>query len=157
MWKVSGVSVRAVRNACSAACKLATRCWLGPLTFLGAMTLGALFATTFGEAGSALPLSEPGIAASVLLLGLMLAFVKRVPPALGLALIAAAASLHGLAHGGELPAGSSFASYAAGFLLTTAALHLGGLGLQLARVRVWAWRAAGALVGGAGLAMLAQL
>jgi urease accessory protein len=139
----------------SAAALQGARRWLGPLAFLGAMSVGALA----GAAGFAMPLVETGIAASVLLMGVMLAFVRQLPPALGLALIAVSASLHGLAHGSELPAGAGFASYAAGFLLTTAALHLGGLalGLQFDRARLAVWRVAGALLGAAGLMLLAQV
>lgn len=139
----------------SAAALRGARRWLGPLAFVGAMTLGA----AFGAAGHAPAFVEPAVAASVLLLGLMLVFVRRLPPASGLALISASAALHGLAHGSELPAGAGFATYAAGFVLTTVALHFGGLGLgsQLDRARVWVWRVAGALVGAAGLLMLVRI
>jgi urease accessory protein len=138
----------------SAAAFQGARRWLGPLAFLAAMSLGAWF----GATGFALPFVETGIAASVLLLGVMLLFARQLPPALGLLLIAASASLHGLAHGSETPAGVGLASYAAGFLLTTALLHIGGLGLgmrfELARPVLW--RVAGSLLAGAGLVMLAH-
>lgn len=143
----------------SAAALQGARRWLGPLAFLAAMTLGAWFGVGAGAAGFALPFIEVGIAASVLLLGVMLVFARQLPSALGLALIAASASLHGLAHGSEIPAGAGFASYAAGFVLTTALLHVGGLGLglQFDRVRVGVWRVAGSLLAGAGLVMLAHV
>jgi urease accessory protein len=141
-------------GAWSAAALQGVRRGLGPLVFLAAMTLGALAAA----AGFVLPLVESGIAASIVLMGAMLVFTRRLPPPLGLALIAVSASLHGFAHGSEIPAGAGFATYAAGFLLTTALLHLGGLalGVQAGRTRLWVWRIAGALLGSAGLVLLAH-
>lgn len=139
-------------GAWSAAALQGRRRGLGPLAFLVAMTLGA----AAGASGLHLPYVEDGIAASVLLMGVMLAAVHRLPAAAGLGLIAVSASLHGLAHGAELPAGASFTSYAAGFLLTTAALQAGALALgeRIGLARTWAWRAGGALLGAAGLALL---
>ena len=136
----------------SAAALPGSRRWLGPLGFLVAMTFGALA----GAAGFGLPFMEAGIAASVLLMGVMLVAVRRLPPAAGLGLIVASASLHGLAHGAELPVGANFASYAAGFVMTTAALQVGALALgeRIGLARTWAWRAGGALLGAVGLALL---
>lgn len=139
----------------SAAAFDGARRWIAPLTFLAAMTAAALLAM----AGLALPFVEHGIALSVAMFGAMLAFAKRVPAAPGLALVAAAAALHGLAHGAELPAGASVAGYALGFLATTAALHAGGVGLGVAlRERgAWIWRSGGALLGLAGVVLLARV
>jgi urease accessory protein len=129
------------------------RVW-GPVTFLAAMVAGA----ALGVAGVQLPFVEVGIAASVMLCGLMLIFATRLAPATGLALVAATALLHGLAHGAEAPAGVGFAAYAIGFVGMTAALHAGGLALgavlQQARRLVWP---VGALLGGAGVALLVRL
>jgi urease accessory protein len=76
---------------------------------------------------------------------------------MGLSLVAASALLHGTAHGMAMVAGESFMAYGAGFVLATALLHLGGMGLGvvLQRLRGALPRVAGALIGGAGLAMLA--
>lgn len=139
----------------SAAAFDGARRWIAPLTFLAAMTAAALLAM----AGLSLPFVEHGIALSVLMFGAMLAFAKRVPAAPGLALVAAAAALHGMAHGAELPAGASVAGYALGFLATTAALHAGGVGLGVAlRERgAWIWRSGGALLGLAGVVLLARV
>jgi urease accessory protein len=138
----------------AAALQGARRGW-GPLCFVSAMMFGA----ALGVDGVALPFVEHGISASVVIFGLMLMFATRLPAVLGLVLIAASAALHGLAHGSEIPAGSGFAPYAAGFVLTTAALHLGGLGLgmRLNRARPLVWRVLGAAVGSAGLVMLARI
>ncbi|MGR6806992.1 HupE/UreJ family protein [Sphaerotilus natans] len=126
----------------------------GPATFLAALLAGAVA----GAAGLALPLTETAIAASVLLFGLMLAFARQVPVGAGLALTAAAALMHGLAHGAELPAGGLFAGYAAGFVVTTALLHAAGLGLgrAMAHLQTRVWQALGGAVGLTGLVLLAR-
>lgn len=110
----------------------ARQAWQGPATFLLALVLSALL----GASGVTLPYLEHAIALSVSLFGLMLVMAaKPVPKTFGLGLIAAAACLHGLAHGAETPA-TGFAGYAAGFLLITAVLHVGGVGLGLG-IRRW--------------------
>lgn len=139
----------------SAAALAGPRRWLGPLAFLSAMTAGALLAV----AGLVLPFVEQGLAASVLVFGALLAFATRVPAAAGLALIAMTASLHGFAHGSELPPGASATAYALGFLASTALLHAGGLGLgaTLRERSARLWQAGGALLGLAGLVLLARV
>lgn len=96
--------------------------WALPAGFVGAMLLGAML----GAHGHSLPAIEGGVAASLLILGLMIAFVVRLPLAAALALIGTMAVFHGLAHQAEMGAGS-LASYAAGFAIATAALHLAGI------------------------------
>jgi len=125
---------------------------LGPLTFLAAMTGGAWLAW----AGLALPYTEHGIALSVLAFGALLACARRLPAAPGLCVVAAAAALHGLAHGAELPAGASAAAYAAGFLATTGLLHGAGLGLgvSLRAASPRLWQGLGGALGAAGLLLL---
>ena len=139
----------------SAAAFQGARRWLGPLTFLSAMTLAALLAT----AGVQVPWVEQGVAGSVIVFGVMLAFATRLPALPGLLAVAAAASLHGFAHGSELPVGASALGYGAGFLCTTALLHLGGLslGLQLRTAVPRLWQALGALLGAAGVTLLMRL
>lgn len=131
--------------------------WQAPALFVGVMALGALLA----HLGLVLPLGgslELLIAASVVLLGGLLVSGARLPGAMGLSLVAASALLHGTAHGMEMAAGESFMAYGAGFVLATALLHLAGLGLGvvLQRLRGALPRVVGALIGGAGLAMLAS-
>jgi urease accessory protein len=134
---------------------LPQRRWQAPAVFVAAMALGALLA----HLGAVLPLGgalEVLIAASVVLLGALLVSGAALPAGLGLGLVGASALLHGTAHGLEMAAGASFLAYGAGFVLATAALHFGGMGLGvlLQRVRAVLPRAAGALIGGAGLALL---
>ena len=128
---------------------------LGPITFVVAMSIGAVG----GAAGPDVSVVDAGIAASLVSMGVMLFALRRIKPAVGLMLIGAAGTLHGLAHGAELPAHASFASYALGFVITTAALHAAGLalGAHLLRARPAVWRAAGLLLGGAGLVFLTQV
>jgi urease accessory protein len=71
-----------------------------------------------------------------------------MPVAVGLGLIAAASSLHGLAHGAETPE-TGFAGYAVGFMLTTAVLHIGGVGIGLG-VQRWLGARRGLVLGGLG-------
>jgi urease accessory protein len=135
------------------------RQWLGPLSFVTALTVGA----ALGVAGMAMPGVESLIALSVVMFGAMLLLARHLPVQAGLSLVAASALLHGLAHGAEIPVGSTFAAYALGFVMTTAALHLGGLvaGRWVQRTsalaQVWTWRAAAAALSGAGVWMLARV
>jgi urease accessory protein len=123
----------------------ARQAWQGPATFMAALVLSAVL----GANGVALPFTEHAIALSVVLFGAMLiAAAKPMPKIWGLGLIAAAASLHGLAHGAETPA-TGFVGYAAGFLLTTVALHLGGVGAGLG-IRRWLAARSGVVLGSLG-------
>lgn len=124
------------------------KAWQGPATFLLALVISA----ALGAAGVTVPYLEHAISLSVVLFGLMLVVAQRgLPVPLGLGLIAAASSLHGLAHGAETPE-TGFAGYAAGFLLTTAVLHISGVGLGLA-IQRWLSERRGAVLGGLGAAV----
>lgn len=92
--------------------------WAYPATFVGAMLLGGFL----GLEGANLPIIEPTILASVILLGAALAFALRPPVPLACATIAFFGLAHGYAHGLEGPALGGL-PYALGFVLTTAALH----------------------------------
>jgi len=128
----------------------ANKAWQGPATFLLALVASAVL----GMMGLTVPYLEHAISLSVVMFGAMLILAARpLPPALGLGLIAAAASLHGLAHGAETPE-TGFAGYAVGFLLTTAVLHIGGVGIGLA-IKRWLGRRSGLALGGLGAALSA--
>src|SRR3990167_5325965 len=74
------------------------KAWQGPATFLLALVASA----ALGAAGVSLPFLEQGVALSVVLFGAMLVLARQpMPAAVGLGLGAAAASLHGRAHGAE--------------------------------------------------------
>ena len=93
--------------------------WAWPVAFVGVMLAGG----ALGMAGVAVPMVEPGILASVIVLGLLVLTAARLPVALGAALVGVFALLHGHAHGAELPTEAAAATYAAGFALATALLH----------------------------------
>lgn len=124
------------------------RAWQGPATFLLALVVSA----ALGTMGVTVPYLEHVVSLSVVLFGLMLIVATRpMPSAIGLGLIAATSSLHGLAHGSETPE-TGFAGYAIGFLITTALLHIGGVGIGLAIKRRLGQRS-GVALGGLGTAL----
>ncbi len=122
---------------------------LPPGLFLAGMMVGA----SLGWAGVALPMVEAAIALSVIAFGLMVAF--RTPRAAGLLAIGGFALFHGHAHAAE--AAGSVLAYLSGFVITTAGLHLAGLGLGALVMRQPALRRlAGIGTALAGVAILAS-
>jgi urease accessory protein len=124
--------------------------WAWPLAFVGAGAAGFVACRN----GLVVPLAELMALASVLALGLLVAAAVRVNFSVGLALVAVFGVCHGQAHASE--AGSqAIAAFAAGFLVTSAALHVAGLSLYRIVGRRWG-RMAGAatLLGGLGLAFV---
>ncbi len=99
--------------------------WVLPVAFPLAMAGGGLL----GVAGVPVPGIEAGIAASVLALGLLIAFQAQPPLALSIALVALFALFHGHAHGTELPQAASPVLYGLQFVVATGVLHLIGLGI----------------------------
>jgi len=90
------------------------------------MIVGAVL----GVRGTAWPLSEVGIALSVVVLGVAIATVREDSPAwLVMAVVAFFGALHGHAHGLELPKAADPVYYAAGFVTSTTAIHLLGVGI----------------------------
>ena len=126
--------------------------WAWPAAFVGATLAGG----TLGMAGVFVPLAEPGILASVVVLGLLVLTAARLPLAPGAALIVLFALLHGHAHGAELPAGAAAGAYMAGFALATALLHaIGNAIASLGRDGIGAplVRGAGAAVAAVGVVL----
>jgi urease accessory protein len=126
--------------------------WGVPLVFMTVMAFGAVLAF----AGIALPAVEAGIAASVLVLGLLIAAAVRLPATAGAAIVAAFAVFHGHAHGSEIPQALAPWLYAGGFLLATALLHATGIvaGRHWAARQPWLARAAGLALSAGGAWML---
>lgn len=123
-----------------------------PAAFVLPMGAGFLLALN----GIVLPGVEAGIALSVLILGLAVAFAARPPLAAAMAVTAGFALFHGYAHGGEMGDGVA-TTYAAGMLLATALLHGFGLVAALLSQQVATpvlTRAAGAAVAVAGVVIL---
>jgi urease accessory protein len=99
--------------------------WLLPGIFLSMMIVGA----GLHVAGLTINSAETWVALSVLASGVMVWRQRQLPIAIAGSLVALFALSHGYVHAVE--AGSSLTDYAAGFLLTTAALHGVGIGIGL--------------------------
>lgn len=124
-----------------------------PIMFMAFMLLGG----ALGLSGIEIPGLEPAIAATVVLLGTLIAFKTRFSHALSLALVGLFAGFHGYAHGFEMAQESGFLAYSLGFVAATAILHLIGLGFGLKLLpKTVAYRVTGGLIGGIGLVLLMQ-
>ena len=99
--------------------------WLVPGSFLAMVVAGG----AAGFAGVPVPFAEQGVAASIVVLGLLIVMAARLPVWSGMAVVGAFALFHGHAHAVELTAGLSATAYTLGFVLTTAGLHLIGIAL----------------------------
>lgn len=108
--------------------------WLWPAMFIGVMLVGG----ALGMAHVPVPFVEPGILASVVVLGLMVALAVDLPLWLGATMIGVFALFHGHAHGAEVPENAGGIEYMIGFAVSTAALHLTGIvaALSLRSVRL---------------------
>jgi urease accessory protein len=81
------------------------------------------------------PFVEPGILASVVALGLLVALAVDLPVWLGGVVIGLFALFHGHAHGSEVMETVSGVEYMAGFAFATAGLHLLGIAFALGFAR----------------------
>jgi urease accessory protein len=97
--------------------------WVWPATFVGIMLVGG----ALGMAHVPIPFVEPGILASVVALGLLVALAVDLPIWTGAAIIGLFALFHGHTHGTEVPETASGIEYMAGFALATALLHATGI------------------------------
>ncbi len=113
----------------AAQCKGGIR-WSTLFAFPIVMALGAILAIS----GVRLPGIESGIAGSVAVLGLLIAFAVRMPAWASAAVVSLFGLVHGVAHGMELPADASPVLFGVGFMLAT--LVLQAIGLKLARIGV---------------------
>jgi len=125
--------------------------WLIPLTFVSVMTLGGVFGLT----GAYVPGAELAIAASLLVLGGLVATFTRFQPGLAMLLVGFFALFHGYAHGREMPASVSGLDFSMGFVAATALLHGMGLALGFAVKNERAIRWAGATIALSSLALIA--
>ncbi|VWX57208.1 Protein HupE [Burkholderiales bacterium 8X] len=126
--------------------------WVAPAGFAAMLLVGALA----GMGGMQVPAVEPVIAASLLVLGLLVAVRKRLPLFGALALVSAFAVFHGIAHGRELVGESGGLAILAGMLAATLLLHAIGIaiGLSMRNHSRWMPRAAGGAIALLGLALL---
>src|SRR5215472_18074167 len=102
--------------------------WLVPASFVVMMAAAGLA----GMSGLALPLTEAGIALSIIVLGAAIALRLALPVAAAMALVGFFAIFHGYAHGLETPETASGLLYGLGFVAATALLHGLGIGIGLA-------------------------
>jgi urease accessory protein len=130
--------------------------WTLPVVFPLVMAFGG----ALGVLGIPIPAVETGIAASAVVLGLMVAVAARPPLWAAALIVGVFAVFHGHAHGTELPDAANPLAYSLGFVLATGLLHLAGIAFGLlvhwpaGRVAV---RAGGGLIALAGLGFLAGL
>jgi urease accessory protein len=129
------------------------RRWMLPLGFVLGMTGG------FGAAlaGLSLPFVEPMIAASVVVLGMLIALAARLGPVAPGLLVAGFGLFHGHAHGSELGDAAAF-GFGAGFVFSTLALHAAGVALGAGvmasgRISVRFLSALGGLTAASGMAL----
>jgi len=124
--------------------------WTLPVAFPLIMTIGGIA----GMTGLILPHVETGIALSVLVLGLAIAFAWHPHEWLPMLLIAIFAICHGYAHGVELPSAADPTAFAAGFVIATGLIHILGItvGLLLSKpVKGLLARGIGAVIAAGGV------
>ncbi|WP_214470220.1 HupE/UreJ family protein [Mesorhizobium sp. dw_380] len=101
--------------------------WAWPAAFVSVMLVGA----ALGMAHVPVPFVEPGILASVVALGLLVALAVDLPVSTGAAIIGLFALFHGHAHGTEVPENAGGLEYMAGFAIATVLLHAVGIAAGL--------------------------
>lgn len=119
-----------------------------PVVFPLVMAFGGVL----GILGLPLPATETGIAASAIVLGLMVALAARPPVWVAALLVGAFAIFHGYAHGRELPDDANAVAFAAGFVIATGLLHLTGIAFGL--LTRWPAGRVAVRAAGAGIALV---
>lgn len=125
-----------------------------PLGFATMLVAGGVL----GLAGAEVPATEPMIAASLLVIGLLVLTRLRVPALAAAAIVGVFAVFHGVAHGQELASDAQALPTLAGMLCATVLLHAAGIaaGWSLRRAHAWVPRLAGAAVAVFGTVLLTQ-
>ncbi len=127
--------------------------WTLPVTFPLVMAFGGIL----GMTGVPMPNVELGVALSMLVLGLAIAFAWRPFEPVALLIIAAFAIFHGYAHGAELPAAADPAAYSVGFVVATGMIHVTGIAIGLLIGKLldgWVSRGLGGAIAAGGLYFL---
>ena len=127
----------------------------GPLAFASMLLVGAVM----GVVGWRLPGVEPVVAASVLVLGILVFWRTALQQTVTMVLVGGFALFHGLAHGTELVGSAQPAWTLAGMLGATLLLHVCGMaaGWNLRYRSIWLTRVAGASLAGLGAHLLLAL
>jgi urease accessory protein len=126
--------------------------WAIPAAFVVTMLLGGGLAV----AGLNVPFVEQGILLSVIVLGVLVLFAKRLPTLVCAAIAGGFALFHGAAHGMEMPLNANGLQYALGFALATAGLHVVGLGFGQLMAKIGTplvTRISGSVIATAGLVL----
>lgn len=127
--------------------------WILPVVFPVVMALGG----ALGVLGFPLLGVEMGIAASGIILGLMVAFAAKPPLWVAAVVVGFFGIFHGHAHGTELPDSANAMTYSIGFVISTGLLHLAGIVFGL--LTKWPWgewviRACGGVIAAVGCGFL---
>ncbi|WP_298358455.1 HupE/UreJ family protein [Rhodoblastus sp.] len=122
-----------------------------PAAFAVIMALGA----ALGFHAQAPAVIEYGIAASVAVMGFLIAFNVVMPLAPAAGLVGLFAVFHGFAHGAEAPAAATEILFFSGFMLASLALQAVGVGVAALRPGAMLTRLTGAAVALGGLWLLA--
>lgn len=138
-------------------CTQARTAWRAPAAFVALLVAGAVA----GFAGLQVPGVEPMIAASVLVLGLLLALQRKMAWGAAAGLAGVFAFFHGAAHGYELAGNTGAAAVGAlvGMALGSAALHATGmvLGHAVMQRHQWLAKTGGAVTAALGAFLLTRL
>lgn len=127
--------------------------WILPVVFPLVMAFGG----ALGVLGIPIPAVETGIAASAVVLGVMVAAAARPNVWIAAVIVGAFAIFHGHAHGTELPDAANPIAYSLGFVIATGLLHL--CGIAFGALAQWPAgkilvRASGGVIALAGLGFL---
>ncbi len=125
--------------------------WVLPVCFPSVMAVGGLL----GIAGVPLQLTELVIAASALVLGVVVATALRLPFWAAAVVVGVFALFHGYAHGLELPGAANPLAYGVGFVVATGLLH--AVGILIGVLTRWRTGAQAVRVLGAAIAGLGGL
>ena len=123
-----------------------------PLFVLGGMLFGAAIAWV----GIAMPGVETGIVLSVMLAGVLIATLAKLPAAVSAPLVVAFMLFHGHAHAMEMPAGAGLVAYMVGLSIATLAIAYAGhaLGQAMLKADNRVVRGIGAAIVGVGGVMM---
>jgi len=105
--------------------------WVLPVTFPVIMACGGFLGLIDAPFPGGTHGDEIGIAASAILLGLMVLLKASPPLPLAMILVGFFGLCHGYAHGHELPPGQSGLLYSIGFVVATGTLHALGITIGL--------------------------
>lgn len=124
--------------------------WVLPVTFPMVMAFGGIL----GLVAMPFPGVEVGIALSAVVLGALVLLQVKVALSVAMVVVGVFALCHGYAHGAEIPAATSPASFALGFVIGTGLLHSAGIAMGLMNTLRYgseALRVAGGVIASGGV------